>query len=54
MNYVCLDNGATSFPKAPGVAQSMSDYILNVGTNVNRGAFSASYEAENTLYERFR
>ncbi len=51
MNYVYLDNGATSFPKAPGVAQSMSDYILNVGTNVNRGAYSASYEAENTLYE---
>ncbi len=51
MNYIYLDNGATSFPKAPGVAQSMSDYILNVGTNVNRGAYSASYEAENTLYE---
>ncbi|HCX03386.1 MAG TPA: cysteine desulfurase [Clostridiales bacterium] len=51
MNYVYLDNGATSFPKAPGVAQSISDYILNVGTNVNRGAYSASYQAENTLYE---
>ena len=51
MNYVYLDNGATSFPKAPGVAQSISNYILNVGTNVNRGAYSASYKAENTLYE---
>jgi cysteine desulfurase family protein len=51
MNYVYLDNGATSFPKAPGVAQSISDYILNVGTNVNRGAYTASYKAENTLYE---
>ena len=51
MNYVYLDNGATSFPKAPGVARSISDYILNVGTNVNRGAYSASYKAENTLYE---
>jgi cysteine desulfurase family protein len=51
MNYVYLDNGATSFPKAPGVAESISDYILNVGTNVNRGAYSASYQAENALYE---
>ncbi len=51
MNYVYLDNGATSFPKAPGVAQSISDYILNVGANVNRGAYSISYEAENTVYE---
>lgn len=51
MNQIYLDNGATSFPKAPGVAQSISNYILNVGTNVNRGAYSASYKAEDTLYE---
>jgi cysteine desulfurase family protein len=46
-----MDNGATSFPKAPGVAESMSDYILNVGTNVNRGAYSSSFKAENIIYE---
>ncbi len=51
MKYVYLDNGATSYPKAPGVAKSISDYILNVGTNVGRGAYSLSYEAENTVYE---
>lgn len=51
MKYVYLDNGATSFPKAPGVAESMSDYILNVGTNVNRGAYSSSFAAENIVYE---
>ncbi len=51
MKYVYLDNGATSYPKAPNVAESMSDYILNVGTNVNRGAYSSSYNAENTVYE---
>lgn len=51
MKYVYLDNGATSFPKAPGVAESISDYILNVGTNVNRGAYSSSYKAENIVYE---
>lgn len=51
MKYVYLDNGATSYPKAPKVAESMSDYILNVGTNVNRGAYSSSYKAENIIYE---
>ena len=51
MRYVYLDNGATSFPKAPGVAESISDYILNIGTNVNRGAYSSSFKAENTVYE---
>lgn len=51
MKYVYLDNGATSYPKAPGVAESISDYILNVGTNVNRGAYSSSYQAESTVYE---
>jgi cysteine desulfurase family protein len=29
----------------------MADYILNVGTNVNRGAYSSSYKAENIVYE---
>ena len=51
MKYVYLDNGATSYPKAPGVAESISNYILNVGTNVNRGAYSSSFKAENTVYE---
>ena len=51
MKYVYLDNGATSYPKAPGVAESMEDYILNIGTNVNRGAYNLSYKAENTVYE---
>lgn len=51
MKYVYLDNGATSYPKAPGVAESMADYILNVGTNVNRGAYNSSFIAENIVYE---
>ncbi len=51
MKYVYLDNGSTSFPKAPGVAESMSDYILNIGINVNRGSYSSSYKAENVVYE---
>ncbi|HHV38476.1 MAG TPA: aminotransferase class V-fold PLP-dependent enzyme [Tepidimicrobium sp.] len=51
MNHVYLDNGATSYPKAPGVAENISNYILNIGTNVGRGAYSLSYKAENVVYE---
>ena len=51
MQYIYLDNGATSYPKAPGVGESMSDYILNVGTNIGRGAYNMSYKAENIVYE---
>ncbi|QOR35205.1 aminotransferase class V-fold PLP-dependent enzyme [Clostridium sp. 'deep sea'] len=51
MRSLYLDNGATSFPKAPGVAESMSNYLLNVGCNINRGAYSASYEAQNLVFE---
>src|SRR5699024_6176716 len=31
--------------------ESMSNYILNIGTNVNRGAYDLSYETENTVFE---
>lgn len=51
MNLVYLDNGATSFPKAAGVAESMSNYILNVGCNVNRGVYSGAHEAQKVLFE---
>ncbi|MBV1757488.1 MAG: aminotransferase class V-fold PLP-dependent enzyme [Dethiosulfatibacter sp.] len=51
MRQVYLDNGATSFPKAPGVSESITDYIINVGSNVNRSAYNSSYKAENTVYE---
>ena len=34
---VYLDNGATSYPKAPGVAHAMINYIENIGSNINRG-----------------
>ncbi len=51
MQTIYLDNGATSFPKAFGVAQSMADFLLNNGCNINRGAYEASYEAVNTVYE---
>jgi cysteine desulfurase family protein len=51
MKYIYMDNGATSYPKAPNVAESISNYILNVGTNVGRGGYSLSYEAGNVVFE---
>lgn len=51
MNRVYCDNGATSYPKAPFIADAISDYINNIGCNVNRGAYSTSYEAENIVFE---
>jgi len=51
LNSVYLDNGATSFPKAPGVSESMSNYILNVGSNVSRGVYASAHEAQTVLFE---
>ena len=45
MKQIYLDNGATSFPKAPGVGQTMKDYIEKVGVNVNRSSYRATAEA---------
>jgi len=46
-----MDNGATSYPKAPGVAERVFDYLKNVGTNLNRSNFGSSYEAERVAFE---
>lgn len=43
MDKIYLDNGSTSFPKAPGVGQAMMNYIENGGYNVSRGAYESSY-----------
>ncbi len=51
MKRTYLDNGATSFPKAPGVAEAINNYILNVGTNVGRGAYAEAFETEGLVYE---
>lgn len=51
MKRVYMDNGATSFPKAPGVAERVYEYLMYIGMNINRGAYSASFEAENVVFE---
>ncbi len=51
MKSVYLDNGATSFPKAPGVVDAMVEYMTKVGSNVNRGAYDTSHTAEQIVFE---
>lgn len=51
MNRIYLYQASTSFPKAPGVAQAMMDYLTMNGVNVNRGCYSSAYSAEEVIYE---
>ena len=51
MRSCYLDNGATSFPKAPGVAEAMADYLLHNGANVNRGTYGKASSAAMTVLE---
>ena len=51
MRSVYLDNGASAYPKAPGVAEAMADYLLHNGANVNRGTYRSASSAAMTVLE---
>ncbi|MDQ2087244.1 aminotransferase class V-fold PLP-dependent enzyme [Herbivorax sp. ANBcel31] len=51
MKSIYMDNGATSFPKAPGVAQNVYKYLTDIGASANRGAYSNSFEVEDVIFE---
>ena len=42
---VYLDNAATSYPKEPGVASAMADYVEKVGATINRSSYASAQEA---------
>ena len=50
MKYIYLDNASTTFPKAPNVANAMSDYLTNYGININRGSYALAYDGEDIIY----
>lgn len=50
-NKIYFDNGSTSWPKAPGVAQAMSSLLLNGAFNINRGNYEGAYEVEGIVLE---
>ena len=51
MKNVYLDNGATSFPKPKCVGEAVLNYIENLGTSVNRGAYDTAYSVAETVFE---
>ena len=52
MNHqIYLDNGSTSFPKAPGVAEAVFEFMTRQGVNINRGTYGKAYSAEEMVYE---
>ena len=48
---ICLDQAATSFPKPPGVAEAVLNYMTANGSNVSRSSYKSAYEAEDTVLE---
>lgn len=48
---IYFDNGSTSWPKAPGVAEAMSELLLNGAFNINRGNYEGAYEVESVVLD---
>lgn len=51
MNKIYLDNASTTYPKPPAVADSIYDYICNIGSNINRGCYENAYSVEEMVFE---
>lgn len=51
MERIYLDNASTSFPKAPGTAEAMYDYVKSCGCNVSRGGYDEAYQAEELVLD---
>ena len=51
MSKIYLDNGSTSFPKAPGVGKAMADFIEKVGVNIGRGGYEEAYSAAEVVLD---
>lgn len=54
MKKIYLDNAATSFPKAPGVAEAVARCLGEVGANAGRGAYTPAAEAGRAVLETRR
>jgi selenocysteine lyase/cysteine desulfurase len=39
---IYLDNSSTSFPKPPGLAEAVSEYIRDVGCNLDRSGYGTT------------
>ena len=45
-NQIYFDNGSTSWPKAPGVAEAVGGLLTRGAFNINRGNYEGAYEVE--------
>ena len=48
---IYLDNAATSYPKAPGVADGVANHIRNVSGNAGRSSYKDSITSSTVLFE---
>lgn len=48
---IYFDNGSTSWPKAPGVAGAMAEFLENGAFNINRGNYAGAYEVESIVLD---
>lgn len=48
---IYFDNGSTSWPKAPGVAEAMSELLRKGAFNINRGNYEGAYEVEGIVLD---
>lgn len=50
-NKIYFDNGSTSWPKAPNVAEAMAGLLANGAFNINRGNYEGAYEVEGLVLD---
>lgn len=51
MERIYFDNGSTSWPKAPKVAESMAELLTNGAFNIKRGNYEGAYEVAGIVLE---
>lgn len=48
---IYFDNGSTSFPKAPGVAEAMFEHLKKGAYNINRGNYKGAYDVADMVLD---
>jgi cysteine desulfurase / selenocysteine lyase len=48
---IYLDNAATSFPKAPGVADAVCGFLNDIGANASRASYTSAHESARIIYQ---
>ncbi|PKK89151.1 MAG: cysteine desulfurase [Candidatus Wallbacteria bacterium HGW-Wallbacteria-1] len=50
-SLIYLDNAATSFPKAPGVAVATADFLDNIGSSPGRSSHAGAMKATSLIFD---